>query len=443
MLKKKSYYIAASAVILFIGVNLYLLLKEDSKAERTVYINEWTRIANGDVTQTFETEGVALPESEHYVYFDEDQGEMASIYVKEGEIVTAGAPLFSYDTEELEKQKTETEIEVERLESELDSVEKQTAALKKIDTKSAARSRSTQDSEVTVNVDIDISTLAESQIDESIAKAEAEERKLEADLNASKKQLGQLNKKIDNVTVYSDIDGIITRINKDLTAPVITIASDQLIVEGILSEQQMKDVEVGQKIMMYSELHEQSYEGIISSINELPREVPSIGKEPFYSFIGTFEEEVDETEGDFDEVEEDSADAPEQEEEAETESETDCLLVGANLQMNVIVEEMLDWPVVSTDSVISTAEKKYVYKLSADGVIERQEVSIALTFGGNSSVESGLAAEEVIAARPKAVPADHASFILPMEIKGLKTKELKSMTKKQYAKYILMGFLEN
>ena len=118
MLKKKSYYIAASAVIFFIGVNLYLLLKEDSKAERTVYINEWTRIANGDVTQTFETEGVALPESEHYVYFDEDQGEMASIYVKEGEIVTAGAPLFSYDTEELEKQKTETEIEVERLESE-------------------------------------------------------------------------------------------------------------------------------------------------------------------------------------------------------------------------------------------------------------------------------------------------------------------------------------
>ncbi|MBD3109062.1 hypothetical protein IEO70_11895 [Bacillus sp. AGMB 02131] len=452
MLKKVRYYILAFAV-LFIGVNLFLLLKEDSKAERTVYVSEWERIKNGNVTQTFKTEGVALPESEQYVYFDEEEGELASIYVKEGEFITAGTSLFSYDSEELEKQKSEIEIEIERLESEIDSVEEQLADLKKIDTKSSARNRSSKESnsEVTVNVDVnvDFSLIAESQVEESIAAAKAEIGKLEAKLNASEQKLDQLDEQIDNVTVYSDTDGIVTQINKDLKAPIITISSNQLVVEGLLSEKQMKDAEVGQKVTMYSELHKKTYEGVISLINEYPTELPSIGKEPVYAFLATFNEEEQEAdaEDEFAEIEEEASELSDEaegiESEEETEKDKDRLFAGTNLQVKVIVEEALDLPVILTDVTYSAKGKEYVYKLTAAGILERHEVKPALTFKGKSAIESGLAAGEVITTQPNAVPVNKVSYIMPMKMTGIKTKEIKNMRKKHYAKYVLMGLLEN
>ena len=452
MLKKVRYYILAFAV-LFIGVNLFLLLKEDSKAERTVYVSEWERIKNGNVTQTFKTEGVALPESEQYVYFDEEEGELASIYVKEGEFITAGTSLFSYDSEELEKQKSEIEIEIERLESEIDSVEEQLADLKKIDTNSSARNRSSKESnsEVTVNVDVnvDFSLIVESQVEESIAAAEAEIGKLEAKLNASEQKLDQLDEQIDNVTVYSDTDGIVTQINKDLKAPIITISSNQLVVEGLLSEKQMKDAEVGQKVTMYSELHKKTYKGVISLINEYPTELPSIGKEPVYAFLATFNEEEQEAdaEDEFAEIEEEASELSDEaegiESEEETEKDKDRLFAGTNLQVKVIVEEALDLPVILTDVTYSAKGKEYVYKLTAAGIVERHEVKPALTFKGKSAIESGLAAGEVITTQPNAVPVNKVSYIMPMKMTGIKTKEIKNMRKKHYAKYVLMGLLEN
>ena len=427
-MKKKGYYIVGIVAIFFIGVNLYLLFKEDSQAERTVYVNEWSRIAGGDIIQTFKTEGVAIPDSEQYVYFDGQQGKMASFYVEEGDVITEGTPLFSYDTKELEEQRTTVEIEQERLQDELESVELKISALKKIDTKAPLRNNNSQDSEVTVVVDV--STITESNIEESIAEAEAEEREIEAELAAATKKLAQLNERIDRVTVFSDADGRVIRINEDLTAPVMTIASVNLAIDGILSEEQMKEVNVGQKVTMYSELHDQTYSGVISKINQYPKEAPNLGVEPVYSFVATLEEEAAEDDLESDEMEEEVM-------------EKDNLLIGTNLQMNVIVDEAFGVPMVSSDSVFSTSGKKYVYKLTADGVIKQREINVGLSFEGNSEVESGLIFNEVIATDPKSIPAKNAFFILPMQTAGLQTEELRPMTKKQYAKYILMGLLEN
>ena len=433
-MKKKSYYIVAIIVIFFIGVNLYLLFKEDSKAERTVYVNEWSRIEGGDVIQTFDTEGIALPDSELYVYFDGQQGNMASFYVEEGDVITAGTPLFSYDTKELEDQKSTVEIEIDRLQDELESVELKISELKKIDTKAPSRNNNSQDSEV--NVVVDTSTIVESNIEESIAAAEGDERKIEAELSAAKKKLARLNERIDDVTVFSDTDGQVIRINEDLTAPIITIASNNLQVEGILSEQQMKEVNVGQKVKLYSALHDQSYSGVISKINQYPKETPSIGVEPIYTFIATLEEETAEDDLESDEIEEVPEDSSDPLEEKN-------LFIGTNLEMNVIVEEAIAVPIISSNAAFSTSGKKYVYKLTADGVIERQEIEVGLSFEGDSEVESGLIFNDIIAANPKAIPFDNAYFILPMETAGMQTEELRKMTKKQYAKYILMGLLEN
>ena len=433
-MKKKSYYIVAIIAIFFIGVNLYLLFKEDSKAERTVYVNEWTRIEGGDVIQTFDTEGIALPDSELYVYFDGQQGNMASFYVEEGDVITAGTPLFSYDSKELENQKSTFEIEIDRLQDELESIELKITELKKIDTKVPSRNNNSQDSEVTVVVDT--STIVESNIEESIAAAEGDERKIEAELSAAKKKLARLNERIDDVTVFSDTDGQVIRINEDLTAPIITIASNNLQVEGILSEQQMKEVNVGQKVKLYSALHEQSYSGVISKINQYPKETPSIGVEPIYTFIATLEEETTEDDLESDEIEEVPEDSSDSLEEKN-------LFIGTNLEMNVIVEEAIAVPIISSNAAFSASGKKYVYKLTADGVIERQEIEVGLSFEGDSEVESGLIFNDIIATNPKAIPFDNAYFMLPMETAGMQTEELRKMTKKQYAKYILMGLLEN
>ena len=68
---KKWKIISLSAVSgLLIAGNLYLIGKEDSKIERTLYVENWTKAKLGDVSRTFQTQGMVVPYEEYPAYFD-------------------------------------------------------------------------------------------------------------------------------------------------------------------------------------------------------------------------------------------------------------------------------------------------------------------------------------------------------------------------------------
>ena len=124
-LKKWKYVSIAVVIIAFISANLYLLFKEDSKAERIAYINEWRVVKKGDITKTFDTKGVTKTEQEYYVYYDENRGALSSLLVQEGDTVSEGTALFTYGTLHLDDERAELESNIMQLENEIASIENQ------------------------------------------------------------------------------------------------------------------------------------------------------------------------------------------------------------------------------------------------------------------------------------------------------------------------------
>lgn len=91
---KKQTAILLSAGILFVSGNLYLALKDDSKAVRSSYINKWTATGKENLTKTLHAEGVITPVEEHHVYYNDTPGGFKNFLVKEGDQVDTGSPLY-------------------------------------------------------------------------------------------------------------------------------------------------------------------------------------------------------------------------------------------------------------------------------------------------------------------------------------------------------------
>ena len=182
-------------------------------------------------------------------------------------------------------------------------------------------------------------------------------------------------------------------------------------MKGVLSEKQMKNVEEGQMVTMYSSLHDQTYTGSIESINSYPQNEIGIDKETMYSFVVQFDEWNEE------------------------------LLPGAKLDMTVVIGELIDVPVVASESIFKTAKKTNVYQLSSDGTVKKQPISKGLSFEGRSEVKEGLVVGDIIVSNPNKVTVSGSTFITPMKKTILQKQSLKQMSKRQLAKYTLMGML--
>ena len=410
-LKKWKYISIVVGIMAFIGVNLYLLLKEDSKADRIVYINEWRLVKADDITKTFDTQGVTRPEEEYYVYYDEKRGPLSSVLVREGDIVSEGTALFTYGTTQLTEERAELETEIEQMETEIASVENQLDELNRLVVRTPLNEADTSSGEINVEVNVDVSPLAENDNERAILEVEMELSRLEAKLFNYQDQLANLDEKLNDTAVQSDFEGQVISVNADSTNPVVTIASTTLEVKGVLSEKQMKNVEEGQMVTMYSSLHDQTYTGSIESINSYPQNEIGIDKETMYSFVVQFDEWNEE------------------------------LLPGAKLDMTVVIGEVIDVPVVASESIFKTAKKTNVYQLSSDGTVKKQPISKGLSFEGRSEVKEGLAVGDVIVSNPNKVAVSDSTFITPMKKTILQKQSLKQMSKRQLAKYTLMGML--
>ena len=91
--KKVSAVVISGALI---ATNLYLIMKEDSKVSRSIFVKDWTKVENSTVTETYKTEGVTTSAEEYKVYFNGENQVFGRFLVKEGDEVTTGTPLYEY-----------------------------------------------------------------------------------------------------------------------------------------------------------------------------------------------------------------------------------------------------------------------------------------------------------------------------------------------------------
>lgn len=145
---------------------------------------------------------------------------VAELLVKEGEKVTEGQKLFSYDSDELELSLDKQELDLDRLEAEIKEIKEQITEVEK-ELKSAKDDTKTQ-----LNIQL-------RQLETELTQATYDQEDLETEIAYTKKMLK-------NIDIKSPIEGTVRSINLDNPDEYIVIQqSGAYRIKGLLNEMNM------------------------------------------------------------------------------------------------------------------------------------------------------------------------------------------------------------
>lgn len=418
-MKKWKIATLSIASVALITVNVYLIEKKDSKVERTVFTESWTKVKKDTVTETFQTKAFFKPAEEYDVYFDSKNNDFQKFLVKEGDEVTAGTSLFEYTTteldalkESLEAEKTATEGEIAGINEYIDKLNTYQGSL------SLDSNKTVIDETVVKNLNIDITTSSEdlikSNIEQEKYKQELEKNSLEEKAVMLESQLSSIEVQTNAVETTSEADGVVKKINKNLMNPIISIASKEMAIEGSLSEEEFKIATEGMDIKASSPDLKKTLEGKISRIHSYPKEEPTLKRENKYPFQATIVTEPEESEP---------------------------IVAGSKVDLTIITNVKTGVPTVPTKAVHNTKQPQ-VYKLTNKGHINRQYFTKGAQAKGKQEMLKGPVVGEVILLEPKKVVKNHSYFITPLKIDKVNPVAFKKLTKREKVRYILLGMLE-
>lgn len=221
------------------------------------------------------------------------------ILVKEGDEVSEGTELFTYDVEAMELQQEQGELELEKLENDIDSMEKQITQLE------SEKSYASSDDQFSYSAQIQT-------LKTDISKAEY-------DIKVKKSELEKLKNSIKNSTVKSEMAGTVKKINsinsgssgqeemygEETTDPDVVmtiIASGDFRVKGTINEQNMMAISPDMPVIIRSRVDETTaWNGTVTEIGSEPvtdnsgimygetDEMTSSSKYPFYVDIDSNE----------------------------------------------------------------------------------------------------------------------------------------------------------
>ncbi len=251
--------IALVAAIVLIGAvsgGIWMHHRKTTEAESTaaVYVStvaeqnaanpDLTTLCYGGVTEAQETKEVKADTSKT----------IAEIYVKEGDTVKKGTPLFLYDVASMQLDLEQGQIEVEQLNNEIASYQEQIQQLE------SEKANADADQQLSYTTQIQ-------SLQTSIDKAQY-------DIKVKNIALQKQQNAIDNAEVTTEMDGIVKTVKTpeamqaDGTDVIMTItASGNYRIKGTLREQQLGMVSTGQKMVIRSRVNpEQYWTGTVTEI---------------------------------------------------------------------------------------------------------------------------------------------------------------------------------
>ncbi|KMY48317.1 efflux RND transporter periplasmic adaptor subunit [Peribacillus loiseleuriae] len=413
----KKWKIGTLAVLAMgiIALNLFLIEKKDSKVARTLSAGEWTKVKKANIIERFETDAVIKPLEEYNYYFNDQDKEFQKFLVKEGDVVTTGAPLFEYITPKLDQVKDELETEKSRYEGEIAGVEEYIDELSSYqdtipDAPTAKEREAAKEAGFLLN-DSDSSAMIISSIRQEIYKQELEKKKLEEKIRAYESQLNYLDEHGDTAMTASETEGIVKYVNKQLESPIVTIASNTLAIEGSLNEQQARKAEPGMKIIAKHPNEKKKINGTISAIQPFPETEPTVGSPSKYAFQATMQEEPE------------------------------SIMIGSKVRLSVVTAEakgVLSLP----KTAIQLEKKPSVYRLNGNGTITKQVITTGLEFAGIQEVKDGLELGNIILRDSKSIPYNKPTFITPLQTEKVRNSAFNELSKRQKLRFFLIGLLE-
>ncbi len=246
--KKKIIFISAGAaaiLLILIGIWFFVFRKSSSAADGVVAyttpVSMLTSTSTGGVNRYA---GVVEPQQTVKIQKASDKN-VKEVFVKEGDTVTKGAPLFSYDTDEIQMKLSEAELELERITTEISTLYNQIETLQNEKDKapeSEAFSYTTQ-----------------------ILTAQNDVKRAEYNQKSKGVEIDQIRKSLENSTVTSEIDGVVKSINDGSqssygyegdSAYMTILSNNEYRIKGTINEQNMYAISAGQEMLVHSRIDE-------------------------------------------------------------------------------------------------------------------------------------------------------------------------------------------
>jgi len=259
--KKKAIIIAviAAVIIILAAVIIIYFFKNsdgDSSGEKA-YVSKVSEIVNQQTAGLFNRyTGVIEPQETLNIKKSTDKT-VREVLVKEGDSVSVGTPLFTYDTDEINLKLNQAILDLEGFGNEINSLYTQIAALEK-----EKRSAS-----------------ADEQLSYTTQIQEKQNDARRAEYNKKSKQveIEQIKKSLANATVTSEIEGVVKSVNQnggydDMTGeelPFMTIlATGNYRVKGKINETNAWSLPEGTPVIIRSRIDEnQTWSGTVSKID--------------------------------------------------------------------------------------------------------------------------------------------------------------------------------
>lgn len=259
MNKNKIKILGTGAVLivvigLIVAYRFGIFSKHDSKDR--VYVEKVSTIIQKDNSGMNRYSGVVQPQKTVNINADSERT-IIETYVKVGDEVSEGDPLFAYDTEELKLEYEQAKLEVEGVNSDISSYKTQIADLER-EKKTAP---ATEQFEYTTQIQT---------IQNSIKQSEYEKSSKELDLE-------KIQDKINKSQVLSTANGVIKSINDSNSQSMGDGSSDAYIsilvsgtyrIKASADELNIGNISVGQRVIVRSRVDENvTWEGKIDKID--------------------------------------------------------------------------------------------------------------------------------------------------------------------------------
>jgi HlyD family secretion protein len=412
--RQKKWILLGILVFLFISVMLSIAVIEvkKSKSKQLVLINPTEK----NFTKTKTVSGRVVQSHAETIYLNAAKGSIQEIFVKEGETVTKGQKLFSYEGSTVAAELGQVEVNKKLAETSVTQMKEQITSLEQdireavstttpdttnitdttdtTDTTNITDTTNTTDATDTTNTTdaVDSANIATKAItiqslQAELNKAKAELRTAELKVEKNTLQAEKLKAELETLTVISNTAGVISNLNQNVgqgfrakenqQLAIMQIASnDPFQIEGKLTEVEKAKITSGQSITVTSKVvANKKWKGKIAEVSDYPTYKTTANKDkdtqqetiPYYSFKAS----LDSQKG---------------------------LYPGYYTTLDVVVQSKQLLAVPET-SIMGFGKSTYVY-VQKKGKIQKQKVETGQNEGKWVAILTGLKEEDILVENP-------------------------------------------
>ncbi|MFB5166801.1 efflux RND transporter periplasmic adaptor subunit [Geobacillus sp. NFOSA3] len=385
---RKKWLIYGTFVVcaLFFSINLYLFDKYDKSLSRTVISDSIIQVKQRDFTLFFPAKGVVSSSHIEKIFLPTDMNEVEKIFVRRGQEVQMGTPLFSLKSDQLDEQ-------IEALANELTYWQQQQTEVEQ-SIKSLETDAQTQEGQ-------------ENSQELLIQQLQSEKREIESKIYDITNQKNYLQKKKEKQIVTSPVAGIVDNVELNKPHPFISIVSRPFLIKGTLSEMDLPKIKEGQRVHIIPlGQRKNTYSGTITEIDKFPVRQK---KESFYPFY------------------------------VRPDNNQTSMPYGAHVSLSIILQESKNVPSIPKTSIVQKRKKHIVYKLSKDKA-DARTVHLGLADGLEREIVSGIHAGDWIIDNPPSSLYEGMTISTPMELGKIKKEYFRYFSKTDMASLITSGF---